>query len=352
MKMFRRMLAAGCAVAICALVPVLAQDDPGPIPQSDDPPGRAATLSYVSGMVSLQPGGVDDWGPATLNRPMTTGDRLVDGSGARAELDLGTAAVRLNGRTNFTFVNLNDTTAQIQISSGTASVRLRRLDPNEVFEIDTPHAAFTLDRAGEYRVEVSEAGDATMLSARSGQGEALTTDNRNVPVDQRSQVRISGSPDSALTVDTRNIPVADAFDNFCMDRDRRVDNSESAQYLSRDIPGYADLDGQGTWNEDPDYGRVWAPRVEAGWAPYQNGHWAWISPWGWTWVDDAPWGYAPFHYGRWAYARGGWVWAPGPVVVRPVYSPAMVAWGRRVRLQRRGGGGRRSGCGMVPSCAG
>src|SRR5581483_7197193 len=43
------------------------------------------------------------------------------------------------------------------------------------------------------------------------------------------------------------------------------------------------------------------------------------------WVDDAPWGFAPFHYGRWVYA-GYWAWVPGPVYVRPVYAPALVAW--------------------------
>jgi hypothetical protein len=39
-----------------------------------------------------------------------------------------------------------------------------------------------------------------------------------------------------------------------------------------------------------------------------------MSPWGWTWVDNAPWGFAPFHYGRWVGAGalgldpgGGWV---------------------------------------------
>src|SRR5262249_30022042 len=52
----------------------------------------------------------------------------------------------------------------------------------------------------------------------------------------------------------------------------------------------------------------------------------------WTWVDDAPWGFAPFHYGRWVVVGGvwGWVPAPRPVVgvayVRPVYAPALVAW--------------------------
>ena len=66
--------------------------------------------------------------------------------------------------------------------------------------------------------------------------------------------------------------------------------------------------------------------VSAEWAPYTTGHWAWVRPWGWTWVDDAPWGFAPFHYGRWVYHRNAWCWAPGTYVARPVYAPALVAW--------------------------
>jgi len=72
---------------------------------------------------------------------------------------------------------------------------------------------------------------------------------------------------------------------------------------------------------------VWAPRaVPVGWAPYHYGHWVFIAPWGWTWVDEAPWGFAPFHYGRWCLVGAGWVWVPGPIVVRPVYAPALVAF--------------------------
>jgi len=66
--------------------------------------------------------------------------------------------------------------------------------------------------------------------------------------------------------------------------------------------------------------------VPAGWAPYGMGHWAWISPWGWTWVDDAPWGFAPFHYGRWTMFHNRWCWVPGTYVRRPVYAPALVGW--------------------------
>src|SRR5439155_1303456 len=81
-------------------------------------------------------------------------------------------------------------------------------------------------------------------------------------------------------------------------RDRRWDDARSARYVSRDVIGYEDLDDNGDWRDTPEYGAVWVPRrVVAGWAPYRYGHWAWVEPWGWTWIDDAPWGFAPFHYG-------------------------------------------------------
>jgi hypothetical protein len=99
--------------------------------------------------------------------------------------------------------------------------------------------------------------------------------------------------------------------------------------VSRDVIGYEDLDDDGDWISEPEYGYVWAPRhVHAGWAPYRDGRWAWVSPWGWTWVDNSRWGFAPFHYGRWAYIghRSRWCWVPGPRHVRPIYAPALVGW--------------------------
>src|SRR5258706_253648 len=305
---------------------------------ADDPPGRAARLSFLTGNVSYQPGSVEEWAQAALNHPLTVGDRIYTEDGARAEMALGTATLRLNGKTAFSFLNLDDQTAQIQISQGTVSVRLRSLAENEVFEIDTPQAAFTLTRPGEYRVDVSEQGDATVITVRCGEGEA-TSGGETFTVSARQQVRITGVDQVAY--DRRDMPPADGFDNWCADRDRREDRSVSAQYVSRDIPGYADLDDNGTWNNTPDYGEVWTPRGDADWSPYSRGHWAWVSPWGWTWVDDEAWGYAPFHYGRWAFYSSRWVWVPGPRVGRPVYSPALVGW--------VGGGGFSVGLGVGPA---
>src|ERR1700746_2859511 len=66
--------------------------------------------------------------------------------------------------------------------------------------------------------------------------------------------------------------------------------------------------------------------VDPDWAPYRDGHWAWIAPWGWTWVDEAPWGFAPFHYGRWAVIGGRWGWLPGQIIDQPGYAPGLVAF--------------------------
>ncbi|HEV2201362.1 MAG TPA: DUF6600 domain-containing protein [Bryobacteraceae bacterium] len=326
-RLFQNVVVAMALMGVGA-VPVVLQGQPpsGDSGDVNDPPSRAARLGMIQGNVSFQPGGVEDWVPATLNRPISTGDRLWTDAGARAELHLGSAAFRLNGRTNFTFVNLTDTLAQVQVSSGTLSVRVHRMANQESLEIDTPQAAFTVLRPGEYRIDVSEQGDSTIATVRGGDAEA-TAGGQSFTLHPRDQVRVSeenGQP----VFDRRTAPVADGFDNFCEDRDRREDRSPSARYVSRDVPGYADLDDNGAWRDEPGYGMVWAPRVAVGWAPYHYGHWAWIEPWGWTWVDDAPWGYAPFHYGRWAFVGPSWVWVPGPVIVnvRPVYAPALVAW--------------------------
>ena len=119
----------------------------------------------------------------------------------------------------------------------------------------------------------------------------------------------------------------DDFERWFLRRAERF-GSTNSRYMDRRLSYWSDdLDSYGSWSVQPEYGNVWFPRtVAAGWVPYRDGHWAWIDPWGWTWVDDAPWGFAPFHYGRWAYFDRGWGWVPGPRTVRPVYAPALVAF--------------------------
>ena len=314
------------AVLLFAVERASAADD-------DDPPSRVARLAYTSGNVSFNPAGTDDWVAAVVNRPMTTGDKLWSDDGSRAELHLDSAVLRLSDHTGFSFLNLSDEVTQLRLTEGTLYIRVRRLGDDETFEVDTPNLAFSILRPGRYRVSVNEAGDATIVTVRDGQGE-VTGGGSAYSIHAREEGFFNGT--DQLDADIERIRENEGdFDQWCNERDRREEHSVSSRYVSDDVVGYEDLDEYGGWRAVPEYGNVWFPHtVVVGWAPYRYGHWVWIAPWGWTWVDDEPWGFAPFHYGRWVVVGGVWGWVPVPprpavvtvAYVRPVYAPALVAW--------------------------
>ncbi len=289
-----------------------------------DPPSRVARLSYLTGSVSFQAAGTDDWSTAVLNRPLTEGDQVWTDVGARVELHLGSAAIRLSAGTSFTFLALNDRSVQAKITAGVVAVRIRRLDSDTAFELDTPNGAITLEKPGDYRLEIHPEDNSTRVIVRAGDADA-SGPTKAFPITAGQQVIISGT--DVETYGISSVPPSDAFDEFCQARDRREDRVEATRYVSPDVIGVHDLDDFGYWHDYQGWGPVWIPRhVPAGWAPYRFGHWVWVAPWGWTWMDDTPWGFAPFHYGRWAFLDSGWCWIPGPIHVRPVYSPALVAF--------------------------
>jgi hypothetical protein len=312
-----------CGVALALVLAINLLPKQAGAQDYDDPPGRVARLGYMQGSVSFRPAGEDDWVGAVPNRPMTTGDSLWADVDSRAEVQLGSATIRLAPMTGFSFLNLNDNTVQIQLTSGSISVTVRRLYDNDDFEVDTPNMAFTAIQPGHYRFEASSDGGYTVVSIREGEGEA-DGGGQSYTVHGGQSATFSGT--DQIYADVESIYDPDDFDIWCQGRDHRFDFSRSAHFLAPDVVGFEDLDDYGDWRDDGQYGHVWFPRIDVGWAPYHVGHWAWISPWGWTWVDDSPWGYAPFHYGRWVSVGGRWGWVAGPVEVRAVYAPALVVF--------------------------
>src|SRR5580693_8754082 len=86
--------------------------------QQADPSTRVVRLNFQQGPVSFRPGGVDTWAAATTNYPMNTGDYLWTDQGARAELHVGSTAIRLDQMTAMSVLNLNDQIVQISLTSG------------------------------------------------------------------------------------------------------------------------------------------------------------------------------------------------------------------------------------------
>jgi len=292
---------------------------------SQDPPGRVARLNYSEGLISFRPAGEDDWVTGVPNRPLVTGDDLWADENSRAEVHIGSAALRLGAQTGITFLELDDNVTQVRLAQGSLMVRVRHVDDDDTYEIDTPNIAFTLLQPGEYRIDVSPDGSQTMVTTWHGRGHVVGGGySYNVVAGQMAT--FTGTEDH-LDYDLGQIPDQDDFEGWAFDRDAREDQADSANYVSREMTGYEDLDEYGDWSYVAGYGPCWRPRgIVLGWAPYRFGHWVYVGPWGWTWVEDEPWGFAPFHYGRWAFVNNAWFWVPGPVVVRPVWAPALVAF--------------------------
>ncbi len=311
------------SIVLIALLAVLrfalAADAPPPPPGAEITPPR---LSFVDGNVSFWRPGAEDWAPARVNVPLAEGDALYAGERANLEVQVGPRAfVRAAEKTQLGIVNIEPDFLQLKVTSGQASLDLRSVPAGHTVELDTPNAVFTIEHPGYYRVAVAD--DATHFITRRG-GRATVTLAQGTPQTVAASEEIVVR---AAALETYAVPELDAWDRWNYARTDYEIEALSARYVSPGTYGVGVLDQWGTWRVVPPYGAVWIPqRVAPGWAPYTAGSWIWDPGYGWTWVDEAPWGWAPFHYGRWVVVNGLWAWAPGPVILRPVYAPALVAF--------------------------
>ena len=282
-------------------------------------------LSLIEGQVSFWRPGATDWTAAALNTPLAPGDALYTGQRANLELQVGSRAfVRAGERTQLSLVNRERGYVQFRVADGQASFDLRALPAGLVVEVDTPNAAFTIDRGGYYRLNVDK--DTTLFITRGGgRATVIPSGGRALGVAPSEEVVVEGT--DAPSVETYAAPEPDAWDRWNYARTDQLLDSLSARYLPSDVYGADALDHYGNWRRVSGYGTVWVPSgLPQGWAPYSTGRWIWDPFYGWTWIDDAPWGWAPFHYGRWVFLGGYWGWAPGPMATQSVYAPALVAF--------------------------
>src|SRR5882757_277920 len=241
----RASLAALLLLSLLSVSVALADDE-------SDPPGRVARLSYATGSVSLQPAGVEDWADATVNRPLTTGDKLWTDQNSCAELDIGSAAIRLGSTTGLSFLNLDDQSAQVNVTAGTAIVHVRDLGENQSFEIDTPNVAVLVQSPGDYRVEVNDAGNGTVVKVASGDAQVSAT-GQTVPLHTQQALAFNGT--DQVTADATSVGAPDALDSWSLERDHRSEQAQAqtSEYVSPDVAGADDLADYGTWESTPDY---------------------------------------------------------------------------------------------------
>ena len=305
-----------------ALAPAAARAD-------EDPPGRVGRLADFNGSVSWWDGESGEWTDAERNRPLTTGDRVSTAVSGRAELRVGSSVLRLANNTELEVLRLDDEKMVFRLHGGSLALRVRAREIAEEIEVITDEARLLPQRAGSYRFDRED--DTTLAGSWRGELRVANADGLLIGAGQRVEIYRQGRGNhTVLRTATIEMP-NDGFSEWVSSEDRREDRREertaSSRFVSPEMTGAEELDRHGRWEQHPEYGALWLPLVvQADWAPYRHGRWAWVRPWGWTWIDEAPWGFAPFHYGRWVSWRGRWGWVPSAYVPRPVYAPALVAW--------------------------
>jgi len=307
-----------------------------------DPPARVGRVSLTQGQVSIGAEAGSGTMPAQVNWPVTSGTLLTTAPRARTELRVGSTSIRLDGDSSLEVTELDDDSIRLRLHYGSASVRIVNADVLRGFELVTPEARVRLQQPGRIRVDAERVRDTSAVSVFDG---VALVDAGGSQLTVRAGKRAEVGDDDMRTAGV----VPDPFDSWSASRDRFEDSAASARYVTPEMTGYEDLDRYGNWRVDNEYGPLWTPAVASSWVPYRDGSWTWIEPWGWTWVDNAPWGYAPFHYGRWVYVNRHWAWAPGRHHERLVWAPALVGWvggaGWNITLRDRS---QRPGTGWYP----
>ena len=331
---------AGALVLACILAPPAraAEDDEDRadlgVSGYDDngDPSESARVRFLEGDVKIERDGDDRVDEGSLNAPVFPGDVVTTAHG-RVEVQLADGTlVRMDETSRVTFLSLpepggNDEDTVLQVSEGSASVEVRgALSRDKDFRIDTPSASVYLLASGRYRIDVEGRYKKTRTSAFRGVAEVVGDDGSVIlRSGQRTFVGDSGEPEPARTFNTA---ASDEFDGWVLDRSDHYRRASADDDVGEDAlpepvrPYRSELSYYGSWVDVAPYGRCWVPGgVSAGWRPYGNGYWAY-GPGGNFWVSYDPWGWAPYHYGRWVFVGGrGWFWVPGDM-----FSGAWVSW--------------------------
>ena len=304
--------------------------------RADMPPaplvGRVAAIdgrleiNFANGVPGSAAGG-GVWADSQRNDPIAAGMALRTEANGGALLRVGADAIALAPATEIAIARLDAGGMRLVLRRGRIGIRLSPIAAPLTAEVVLPSGALTLTASGQYDVSAGDDRTPSRVSVFDGEARFAGKDG---------QLTVADGAAAALggTVAGDGHATADDFDRWW--RFFGGDSGEALRYVSAAMTGYDMLDANGAWQDVSGYGAVWFPKgVAADWAPYRFGHWRSIRPWGWTWIDDANWGFAPSHFGRWARIaapaaagepRPRWGWVPGERIADPLYMPAAVAF--------------------------
>jgi FecR protein len=278
---------------------------------------RIVRLSYAEGSVQLSSDrGVEN---ATMNVPITEGNRLSTSSNGWAEIQLEDGStIRLAPSTQITFSELGrdssgDTLTTVDLDQGEAQFSVSRRHDSQ-FAVTARNKAIVLKHSGRFRV-LSTNQNPLEIAVFKGEVQVEDSDagtQVSVKKDETFALDPGDVSHYALDRGTEN----DDLDQWAQQRDQALATYASGgngNYSRSPYQyGLSDLSYYGTYTSVPGYGYLWQPYgAGLGWDPFMNGYWSNCAL-GPCWVSAYPWGWMPYRYGNWIFFNGlGWMWQPG-----------------------------------------
>jgi hypothetical protein len=236
--------------------------------QGDPPPG-AARFAHLEGNVSVQPYGQDGWGQANSNQPSAAGDRVYTDQQSRGELQAGPVRAYFGPSSDLTLVSDNDQGVEYGQAAGSSAYFSDGFPPGIGFTVSTPNGAVSASMRVAFRVDVYADQQTSIISNYNRNSSPLTLSGGGgfyMTLQPGESVQLSGT--NPVYAQPVGPAPEDDFWHWSSGIDVRRFNSISARYVSAEMPGYDELDNAGDWQPESDYGPIWFPHVDAGWAPY------------------------------------------------------------------------------------
>ncbi len=317
----------GAAQAPAGLPPLQPAPSAAPAASTAPPPDRVGRVAAVTGAVSFHLAGATEWQVARSNLPVTTGTALWVAAGGEAGLGVADNRAVLAGLTELDVDLLDDQSLAATQAQGESCWLLHTVRPGETYTVRTPRGIVTIATAGRYGIVSGDVEHPTVITVLDGAA-TLTGLPSSHEVGAGQSLTVTGDGNATPFAAAPGPAAPDAFLQRCGAGAPSRPRPPLAPAVLASMTGAEPLYEVGEWTDNAEYGPVWYPPV-ATYVPYRQGRWAYVAPWGWTWVDDAPWGFAPSHYGRWAQFGERWGWVPGrdwQAGRVPAYAPALVGF--------------------------
>jgi ferric-dicitrate binding protein FerR (iron transport regulator) len=302
-----------------------AEDSTPPVAPDNAGNVRVARLGFFYGSAQVELRGAD-WQDAQINLPLEEGAKIRTEDG-RAEIQFDDGSIlRLAQSTTVELTELSLATGRpatkVDLLSGTA-ILIGKIIGGETFRVVAPSIELDVPNGASFRVDV--AGGNSWVTALNGVLQIAAAGAAN-PLSAGNMLHLGADGQT----DVEASPAADDFDTWSADRDRMLANGSASaeQYVAPYQPQFdeaaADLSAYGYWGNISGCGACWIPYgVSARWMPFGLGSWCYYGNLGWTWISAEPWGWLPYHFGRWFYTTHGWAWSPNPV---RRFHPGAVDW--------------------------